>query len=177
MSITIVIKSPDVPAKSLNIKSHNTVKRYIESLESVYLIFLIKKYSESNKKILKAYKKVYFIDNGLRNILTFQRYQDKGNLLENIVFLELLRKGKEITYFNDNNSECDFIAKEKSFETFQVCFELNDKNKDRELNGLLFAMNFFKLEIGYILTYDQEDELKIDNKIIKVIPVWKWLLE
>lgn len=164
-------------SKSLNIKSHNTVKRYIESLESVYLIFLIKKYSESNKKILKAYKKVYFIDNGLRNILTFQRYQDKGNLLENIVFLELLRRGKEITYFNDNNSECDFIAKDKSFETFQVCFELNDKNKEREVNGLLLAMNFFKLKIGYILTYDQEDELKIDNKIIKVIPVWKWLLE
>ncbi len=164
-------------SKSLKIKSHHTVKKYIESLESVYLIFLIKKYSESNKKILKSYKKVYFIDNGLRNVLTFQRYQNKGHLLENIVFLELIRRGKEITYFNENNSECDFVAKDTSFETFQVCFELNDKNKDREVNGLLSAMNFFKLKTGYILTYDQEDELKIDSKVVKIIPVWKWLLE
>jgi uncharacterized protein len=164
-------------SKSLKIKSHHTVKKYIESLESVYLIFLIKKYSESNKKILKSYKKVYFIDNGLRNVLTFQRYHNKGHLLENIVFLELIRRGKEITYFNENNYECDFVAKDTFFETFQVCFELNDKNKDREVNGLLSAMNFFKLKTGYILTYDQEDELKIEGKVVKIIPVWKWLLE
>jgi hypothetical protein len=164
-------------SKSLKIKSHNTVKKYIDSLESVYLIFLIYKYSESNKKVLKSYKKVYFIDNGLRNILTFQRYKNKGHLLENIVFLELVRRGKNITYFNKDNCECDFIAKNKSFETFQVCFELNDQNKERELKGLLSAMNFFKLKTGHILTYDQEDELNINNKIIKVLPVWKWLLE
>lgn len=164
-------------SKSLKIKSHHTVKKYIASLESVYLIFLINRFFESNKKILQSYKKVYFIDNGLRNILTFQRYQDKGHLLENIVFLELIRRGKEISYFNENNSECDFIARDKFFETFQVCFDLNDKNKDRKIKGLLSAMNFFKLKTGYILTYDQEDEFKIDTKIIKVIPVWKWLLE
>ncbi len=86
----------------------------------------------------------------------------------------MIRKGKEITYFNEDNSECDFIAKDKSFETYQVCFELNDNNKDREIKGLVFAMDFFKLKIGYILTYYQEDEFNIDNK---VIPVWKWLLE
>ncbi|MDD4050155.1 MAG: ATP-binding protein [Candidatus ainarchaeum sp.] len=164
-------------AKSLKIKSHHTIKKYISSLESVYLVFLINRYFESNKKILQSYKKIYFIDNGLRNILTFQRYQDKEHLLENIVFLELIRRGKEITYFNEDNSECDFIAKDKSFENYQVCFELNDNNKDREVKGLVFAMDFFKLKIGYILTYDQEDEFKIDNKVIKVISVWKWLLE
>lgn len=164
-------------SKALKIKSHNTVKKYIQSLESVYLIFLINKYSESNINLLKSYKKVYFIDNGLRNILTFQRYQNKGQLLENLVFLELVRTGKEIMYFNNNNSECDFIIKSKSFDAIQVCFDFNEKNKEREINGLLSAMNFFKLTTGYILTYDQEDELKIDNKTIKIKPVWKWLLE
>ncbi len=164
-------------SKSLKIKSHHTVKKHIKALESVYLIFLVNKYSESNKNILKSYKKVYFIDNGLRNILTFQRYQNKGNLLENIVFLELVRTGKEIMYFNNNNSECDFIIKSKSFDAIQVCFDFNDENKEREIKGLLSAMNFFKLTKGYILTYDQENELKIDNKIIRIKPVWKWLLE
>ncbi|MEK6907230.1 MAG: ATP-binding protein, partial [Nanoarchaeota archaeon] len=61
-------------------------------------------------------------------------------------------------------------------EIIQVTEELNDENYKREINGLMEALRKYKLKSGLFLTHDQEREEKIDNKIIKIIPVWKWLL-
>ena len=58
-----------------------------------------------------------------------------------------------------------------------MTWELNENNKSRETNGLIAAMNAFKQKTGLILTYDQEDKIKIGNTKIIVKPVWKWLLE
>ena len=57
----------------------------------------------------------------------------------------------------------------------QVCYELTDDNKDREINGLLAALDAFNLNEGLILTYNQEDRIDVNHKNINVIPVWKWL--
>lgn len=65
----------------------------------------------------------------------------------------------------------------KIVNAIQVCYEINKENKDREINGLLEAMRKFKLKECLILTYNQEDKFTIEDKIIRVIPVWKWLLE
>ena len=59
----------------------------------------------------------------------------------------------------------------------QVCYTLNKKNKEREIKGLLEALNRFKLKEGMILTYDQEEEFTIERKKINVMPVWKWMLQ
>ena len=61
-------------------------------------------------------------------------------------------------------------------QAIQVCFDLNEGNKEREIFGLREAMEKFKLKTGLILTSNQEDEIKDKNKVIKVMPVWKWLL-
>ena len=61
-------------------------------------------------------------------------------------------------------------------QAIQVCFDLNEGNKEREISGLREAMEKFKLKTGLILTSNQEDEIKDKNKVIKVMPVWKWLL-
>ena len=81
-------------------------------------------------------------------------------------------------YFKEKN-ECDFVVRKdtKIVEAMQVCYELNEENKDREVKGLLEAMEKFKLKEGFVLTYNQEDTLEEQEKKIIVKPVWKWLLE
>ena len=59
----------------------------------------------------------------------------------------------------------------------QVCYEFNDENQEREINGLVGAMDELKLKEGLILTYNQEDELDVDGRKIVLKPVWKWLFE
>ncbi len=97
--------------------------------------------------------------------------------MDNLVFLELKKKYKEIFYFREKR-ECDFLIKEgtKITNAIQACYDLNDENQNREIDGLVEAMNKFKLKKGLILTNDQEDEIKINDKKIIVKPVWKWLL-
>jgi hypothetical protein len=163
--------------KTLGIGSSTTIKDYFSYLENSYLLFLIPKFDYSLKKQLISNKKIYLIDNALAISLGYRFSEDKGRLLENMVAIELKRRNKEIYYFQEN-SECDFIIKEKTkiTETIQVCYELNNENKERELKGLTEAMKKFNLKQGKILTLNQEEEINIDNLKIKVLPVWKWLL-
>ena len=162
--------------KLLGLGSSTTVKEYFDYLENAYLIFLVPKFNYSLKKQIYSNKKVYLIDNALATQLGFRYSNDYGKLLENLVFIELKRKGKEIFYYSDKH-ECDFVIREKTKinQAIQVCYEFNEENKNREINGLLEAMKEFKLNQGLILTYDQEDELEKKKIILK--PVWKWLLE
>lgn len=155
----------------------NTIINYISYFEDAYLFFENLRYEYSTVKRLGSIKKIYCIDNGLLNAVSFKFSQDVGKLLENLVFIELKRRKKEVYYHRDNY-ECDFIVKEKNKvnEIIQVTKELNDENYKREINGLTEALTKYKLKSGLFLTYDQEREEKIDNKIIKIIPVWKWLL-
>ena len=165
--------------KTLGFGSSTTVKDYFDYLENSFLIFLVPKFDYSLKKQVYHNKKVYCIDHILAKFLGFRFTPDNGKILENIVFIELKRRNKEIYYFVDKK-ECDFVVKgqtTKISEAIQICFELNRENKKREIEGLTAAMNEFKLKEGLILTYDQEDELSEGKKKIIVKPVWKWLLE
>jgi predicted AAA+ superfamily ATPase len=116
------------------------------------------------------------IDNGLADVNSVLFSSNRGRMLENVVFLELRRAGKEIFYFRENK-ECDFLVKERNaiVMTIQVCYELNEDNKQREIDSLVEAMKKFNLSEGTILTFDQQDELKISGKTIKICPVWPWL--
>ena len=158
------------------IKSVQSVIDYVSYFENAYLIFTIPKFSYSYKKQQVNPKKAYSIDNGFsyNNSASFSR--DKGKMLENLVFLALRRKFKNIFYFQEKN-ECDFVVKqqEKIVEAIQVCFDLNEENKEREINGLIEALEMFNLKSGSILTFNQEDEFTIQKKKIIVKPVWKWL--
>ncbi len=155
----------------------NTVLEYISYFEEAYLFFQNLKYEYSLTKQIGSIKKIYCIDNGLLNILKFRFSDDFGRLLENIVFIELKRRNKTI-YYNKEKYECDFIIQEKSkiVSLIQVTEKITDENKKREIKGLLEAMKKFDLNKGLILTYDEERDIKIKNKEIKVIPVWKWML-
>ncbi len=164
--------------KMYDLGSVNTVISLIGYYEDSYLLFTVPRFDFSFKKQLVNSKKVYAIDSGLIRANSVSFSQDKGRMLENIVFINLKRLGREVFYFKKNN-ECDFISRDakKNLELFQVCFELNEDNKDREINGMLDAMEYTKLNTGTILTLNQDDELRFDKKIITVKPVREWLLK
>lgn len=161
----------------LEIKSVQSVIDYVSYFERAYLVFTIPKFSYSYKQQLVNPKKAYSIDNGFsyQNSVSFSK--DRGKMLENLVFLALRRKFKDIFYFLDKK-ECDFVVKqkEKVIMAIQSCLDLNEETKDREINGLFAAIKEFNLKEGLILTYNQNDEFVIDGKKIIVKPVWKWLL-
>ena len=163
--------------KSFKFGSVNSVISFISYFEDAYLIFTIPKFDYSYKKSIVNPKKVYSIDTGLtiRNSASF--FDDKGRLLENIVFINLRKNYKEIFYFQEKN-ECDFIIKNESniIQTVQVTYELNNDNKEREINGLVEAMEKFKLKEGLILTYDQTDNFEINKKKRQVMPIWRWII-
>ncbi|MEK6835086.1 MAG: ATP-binding protein [Nanoarchaeota archaeon] len=163
--------------KMVNLGSTNSVISFVSYFEDSYLSFPIPKFDFSLRKQLVNPKKSYSIDNGLININSASFSQDKGKMLENVVFIGLRKKYNNIFYFKEKR-ECDFILKEGTIITkaIQVCYNLNEDNKDREINGLLEALDKFKLNNGLILTYNQEDYFNVGNKKIRVIPVWKWLL-
>jgi len=164
--------------KNFKLGSINSVISFVSYFEDTYMLFSIPKFDYSMKKMLISPKKIYSIDNGfaLKNSTSF--FDDRGRLLENLVFINLRKNYKDIFYFQESN-ECDFIIREgsKITQAVQVCYEINDNSKEMEINGLLGAMNKFKLKEGLILTHNQHDEFIVKDKKIKVLPVWKWLLE
>ena len=164
--------------KAAGLGSSTTVKDYFVYLENSFLIFLVPRFEYSLKKQMYAPKKVYVIDTAIAIHLGYRISKDSGRLLENIVFLELRRRKKDI-YYSADKKECDFVIKEgiTITEAIQVCYDFNDENRERELEGLSETMTKFKLKKGLILTEDQEDELKVNGKKVHVLPVWKWLLQ
>lgn len=163
-------------AKIFNLGSTNSAIAYVSYLEDSYLLFTVSKFDYSLKKQAVNPKKAYSVDLGLSGVNSITFSSNKGRMLENQVFLYLRRASSEIYYFK-GKKECDFLVKEKNKITsaIQVCYELNEENKERELKGLLEAMEMFDLSSGLVLTYDQEDELKISGKTLYVKPVWSWL--
>ncbi len=164
--------------KTLGLTNAITVKEYISYLESAYLFFELLRFDFSIKKQLNSPRKIYGIDTALCMLNGFSVTPDKGRILENIVFIELKRRGSEIFYFAKDR-ECDFVLKDrkKIIMAVQVCYAITEKNRERETRGLLEAMDEFGLKQGLVLTSDQEDEMSMGKKMVVIKPVWKWLLE
>ena len=163
--------------KFTSIKSVNTIKKFVSYLEETYFAKTINKFDYSYKKQIINDKKFYVLDNGFIGILSKKLTNDGGWLLENLVF-NCLNNFHEVFYYSDKK-ECDFlIVKNKEVkQAIQVCYELNEKNREREIEGLIEAIEKFKFKEGLLLTNNQEEELKLGGKKIVIKPVWKWLLE
>jgi predicted AAA+ superfamily ATPase len=157
--------------------SANTITEYLAYLEDSYLFHFVPKFSYSQRKQMVNPRKVYTIDTGMITVNSGSFTDDDGRKLENLVYLHLRRKFREIYYFSERK-ECDFVVFKKGapIDAIQVCFDLNADNLDRELDGLLAALTELKLKEGRIVTLDQKDEYKKDGCIIKVIPCHEYLL-
>jgi predicted AAA+ superfamily ATPase len=163
---------------TFGVGSVNTVIDYIGWFEDSYLLFTVPKFSWSLKSVAINPKKVYIIDTGFGDANSLSFSNDTGRLFENAVYLQLRRTYKELYYFREKG-ECDFVVKEKNKVThaIQVCAEVSQENLPREVNGLLEALTFFDLDVGMIITLNQEDEIIQDDKKIKLIPAWKWFMD
>lgn len=165
-------------AKTVGLSSPHTIANYCNYLEQCYLYFFVTRYSHSLKKQIQYNKKCYMIDPALIRITGFRVSEDRGRLLENIVFLHLRMQTKEI-YFHKEKKECDFILREGNqiVQAIQVAKSLEDpETKKREIEGLIEAMNTYHLQQGIILTENEQDTIKMNGFVISVIPIWKWLL-
>lgn len=167
--------------KLLGLGSMNTVKSYIEYLENSFLFFTINLYQDSVKRQIMAPKKVYSIDPAFIDIMGFRFSANQGRVLENLVFIELARRGGDIYYYKTkNNGEVDFVVRQhkKPPAIIQVSWRIDDETtKQRELQNLLVAMEELHLSDSLLLTYDTTETIKVDSKTIVIKPVYQWLTE
>jgi predicted AAA+ superfamily ATPase len=163
----------------------DTVEKFCGYFEDVYLFFSLKRFSFKVKEQEKSPRKIYSVDTGLCNSLGFRFSENIGRLAENIVFLALKRKQildpqTELFYWKDvDHREVDFVVKEglKVSRLIQVCWDMRDeKTKNRELRSLQKAMKELKIKDAIIITDSMEGEEDIGGDVVKVVPLWKWLL-
>ncbi len=157
----------------------NQLYDWLDACQNIYLAFVLKKHFHSVTGRELGERKVYAIDSGLLNALNYRFSDDTGKALEQAVFLELRRQGKDI-YFYKDRVECDFIAKEGTAvtEAIQVSLSLSDtKTRKREIRGLLECCKAFGLKEGLIITGDTSEESEQDGVAIKIVPLHRWLLE
>lgn len=163
------------------IKSNTTISDYCSYIENSFMCFFVNRYDDNLKAQQQSPRKIYFVDHVLAKILGFRISEDRGRTLENIVFVELKRRGHEIFYYR-GTKECDFIIREgsRTQQVIQVCLELHDPStNEREELGLIEAMDKFSLSEGLIITENEENTKIVEKNgkkyqiIIK--PIWKWL--
>ncbi len=167
--------------KSMGIKiSKNTLYEYIEYFQEAMIIYPLKKFSPSYKNIERTMSKIYFIDNGLLQLFGTD---DQGRLLENTVFIELLRRGwrinEQLFYHASTGYEVDFLIKKGNevVKLIQVSHSMKEEGtKDRETKALAKASKELQCNDLLVITWDQEEILTKDGKKIKLKPLWKWLL-
>ena len=162
------------------IKKIHTIKNHIEYLENSYLIFQLNPFSFKLKEQLKQQKKIYCIDNGLITSLSHSMTSDYGKLIENLIFVDLKRKGNEIYYYSCGNYEVDFMTQKgrEITDLIQVSFSISDDDtKSREIESLLKASDKLRCNNLTIITLDEEGEEKIKSKTIKILPAWKFLFQ
>jgi predicted AAA+ superfamily ATPase len=164
------LKSNGIPG------SKRSISNYIQYLEEAFFLITMEKFSYSPQKRIMNPKKIYLLDTGFSALAT-DFSENKGKILENAVAVELRRRQMEAFYYK-NRRECDFLLKEGRRLTgaIQVCWELNDRNRDRELEGLHDAISTLKLKEGLLLTHHQEEKIDFKGRAFQVLPVWKWLL-
>jgi len=154
----------------------NTVANYVEYLEDSLIVYRLQALVKSYKKVELLGFKPYLVDNGILHVLGVE---DRGRLLENLVFVELLKRGytpnEDFFYYTFDGGEVDFVVDKQ---LIQVCYDISDYDtKVREVRALIRASKDLGYKECLIITWDQEETITVDNLTIKVVPVWKWCIE
>ena len=169
-------------ATDLGLSSVSTTKKYMGYLNEPYLFFYLPRYNNKLKLMKKAPQKVYLVDNGFVAAKAFSLSENLGRLLENQVFVELLRRGydteKSLFYYRSrNDKETDFVTRNgnRIESLIQVCYDLSSpKTEKREVDSLIECAGELKCDNLYIITWDEERTIEKDGYVIQVVPVMQW---
>lgn len=150
-----------------------TVEKYLEALTESYILYQAKRYNIKGKQYLKTLEKYYVVDVGLRFMLLGSKQMDAGHILENVVYLELLRRGYDVYVGKINEFEVDFVAQNsRGTSYFQVALTVRDeKTLQRELRPLQSIRDHYP---KMILTLDEDPETQYDG--IRRVNARDWLL-
>ena len=171
----------DIRSQGLKV-TKNDLYQWANYICDIFMFLRIPKYERSLVKEHNSLYKYYFIDNGMRNAVLLPQSNDMGKYLENTVFMQLNRKkesDEKITYYL-GNGECDFVVQrdEAVVSLYQVTWNMSDPDtRKREIDGLLEASKQTGCDHLYVITKEEEEDLIAENKQIKIIPAWKWLLQ
>ncbi len=168
----------------LNAAGHKVTKsevsQFFDWFLDSYLLFSVPIYAQSALRREINPRKIYCIDTGMAYHMSKSHSENIGHLLENLVFLHLRKTTEDIFYYKDSHQkEVDFCVRDQNgdLQLIQVCQSLADENvRQRELDALMSAMKELRAKSGLIITIDQEEEIRVSNKRIKVLPAWKYLI-
>lgn len=166
--------------KVVGIQHPDTIKNYLEYIQQTYLISQLFRYDPSVKKQMMSPKKIYFVDNAIIKRIGFNATENNGVFLENLVFIELKRRGWDVYYYADKK-ECDFIVRKGLHisDAYQVTLKMDSpQTREREIAGVREAMQAYSLSKGYILTFEGKETINFDDgTIVEVVPVSEWILQ
>lgn len=166
--------------KVVGIQHPDTIKNYLEYIQQTYLISQLFRYDPSVKKQMMSPKKIYCVDNAIIKRIGFNATENNGVFLENLVFIELKRRGWDVYYYADKK-ECDFIVRKGLHisDAYQVTLKMDSpQTREREIAGVREAMQAYSLSKGYILTFEGKETINFDDgTIVEVVPVWEWILQ
>lgn len=169
--------------ETLNFNSVATVQKFIGYLQEPYLFQHLTRYDTKIKNHNKASQKIYIIDNGFVQARSFELSPNYGRLLENLVFIELLRRNYKLEldlfyYRTRNDREIDFLLRKghQIEQLIQVCYDItNSKTLKRELNALIEAGSELKCNNLLLITWDKEEQIEVNKFIVNLTPAYKWL--
>lgn len=165
----------------LGISSVTTTKKFCDYLLEPYLFFYLPRFNNKLKIMQKAAQKVYVVDNGFVSSTAFNISENLGRLLENLVFVELLRKGYEcgktlFYYRSRNDREIDFVTRKGSTveQLIQVCYDLSSpKTRKREFDALLECSQELNCDRLLVITNKEDEVLSYNGKTIEIKPFYK----
>ena len=157
--------------KALNVAAAGTILQWCDWLEDAYLFHFVPKYSDSVRAQLVNPRKVYCVDTGLANVVSKRIVFNDALCFENLVFLALRRRYRDI-FYHDDGGECDFVCMEHHIprQVVQACVRITPTDMKREIDGLVSAMRRFSLKEGLIVTKGQRQDIKVDERVVHVIP-------
>ena len=157
--------------KALNVAAAGTILQWCDWMEDAYLFHFVPKYSDSVRAQLVNPRKVYSVDTGLANVVSRRIVFNDALCFENLVFLALRRRFRDI-YYHDDGGECDFVCMEHHIPRLvvQACIRLTQSDMKREVDGLVAAMRRFALKDGIVVTRSQRQEIKVECGTVQVIP-------
>lgn len=163
----------------LGFSSVNTTKKYMDYLHEPYLFYYLSRYNNKLKLMKKAPRKVYVVDNGFVASKAFSLSDNLGRLLENQVFIELVRRGYDVEktmfyYRSRNNKKVDFVLRKgtKIERLVQVCYDMsNPKTEKREVDSIVECAGELKCDNLVIVTNNDKRTIEKDSYKIDVVPI------